>query len=75
MSEYLQPEIESPGQEIADILSTYGEEHGFDAQTCDEIAAMEFSEAFETAYSYLASAGLDSEVVLKSFMEPPQDED
>ena len=62
---------ENLGNEIANILRGYGEEHGFDSETCDEIAVMPFPDAFETAYGYLAQAGLDPDVVLASFMQEP----
>lgn len=75
MEEQAPPEIEKPGQELADILSSYGEEHGFDAQTCEEVADMEFEEAFETSYGYLSQAGLDPDEVLASFMEEPANEE
>jgi hypothetical protein len=61
------------GKKIADTLRGYGEEHGFDTQTCDEIAAMPFPEAFETAYGYLTQAGLDPDVVLARFMQEPEE--
>ncbi len=61
------------GGEIADVLRGYGDEHGFDSETCDEIAAMVFPDAFETAYDYLTRAGLDPDEVLTKFMEPPAD--
>lgn len=60
-------------QHIAEILTRYGEEHGFDTETCDEIASMDFPDAFETAFGYLAQAGLDPEEVLASFIEPPEE--
>ena len=66
-------ESEDLGGEIADVLRTYGEEHGFDAETCEEIAAMPFPEAFETAYGYLAQAGLDPDEVLSRFMQEPEE--
>ena len=47
---------EELGTEIADTLRPLGEEHGFDDETLDEIAAMPFSEAYETAYGYLTQA-------------------
>lgn len=62
---------EELGNEIADVLRPYGDEHGFDAETLDEISSMEFSEAFETAYGYCAQAGLDPDDVLARFMEAP----
>jgi hypothetical protein len=64
---------EDSGNEIAEVLRGYGEEHGFDAETCEEIAAMPFPEAFETAYSYLTSAGLDADTVLACFMQEPEE--
>lgn len=69
-----QPDSEkNPGREIADILTAYGEEHGFDPETCEEIASLPFPEAFETAYGYLTQAGLDPDEVLASFMQEPQE--
>lgn len=73
MEEQPNPEIEKSGQEIADIVSPLGEEHGFDPETCEEIAAQPFDEAFETAYGYLAQAGLDPDVVLAQFMESSEE--
>ncbi|MEX2006804.1 MAG: hypothetical protein WD877_01335 [Candidatus Saccharimonadales bacterium] len=69
------PEEQNPGQEIADVLSRLGEEYGFDSETCEEIAAMPFSDAFETAYSYLSQAGLDPDEILDEFMEEPTDQE
>jgi DNA polymerase III delta subunit len=63
-----------PSQEIASVLSTLGEDQGFDSETCDEIAQMPFEDAFETAYTYLISAGLDPDDLLRQFMETPSDE-
>jgi hypothetical protein len=37
-----EPGAEELGQEIADILRSYGEEHGFDEETCQEVADMPF---------------------------------
>jgi hypothetical protein len=66
---------QSPSKEIADLLSSrYGEEHGFDPETCEEIAAMPFEEAFETAYGYLAQAGVDPDEALSDFTEEPTEE-
>jgi hypothetical protein len=62
------------GFEIARVLSGFGSELGFDAQTCDEIAEMPFPEAFETAYGYLAQAGLDPDEVLAQFMQETEEE-
>lgn len=56
-------------QEIGSSLRALGEEHGFDKETCDEIAELPFDEAFETAYGYLVQAGLDPDEVLADFME------
>ncbi|OGL29984.1 hypothetical protein A3D14_02685 [Candidatus Saccharibacteria bacterium RIFCSPHIGHO2_02_FULL_47_12] len=57
-------------QDIADVLShTQSEEFKLDAETIAEIAAMDFEEAFETAYSYLAQAGLDADGVLAHWIE------
>lgn len=56
--------------EIAQLLfGDYGEEHGFDAETCAEIAEQPFEEAFQTAYSYLTQAGLDVDDVLARFID------
>jgi hypothetical protein len=55
--------------EIAGLLSDIGIEHGFDPETCAEIAALPFDEAFETAYGYLLQAGLDADEVLERFMQ------
>lgn len=62
------PEFEG-SQAIANILRTIGEEYGFDGETCDEIEALPFSEAFEVAYGYLMQAGLDPYRVLEAFIE------
>jgi hypothetical protein len=64
-------EPRTPSQEIAGMLSELGEAHGFDAETCDDIGNQPFEEALETAYSYLASAGLDPDEFLAGFFEPP----
>lgn len=61
-----------PGQdsaELAGVLEGLGEEFGFDSETCAEIAGMPFAEAYETAYSYLTSAGLDADTILQRFTE------
>ncbi len=65
----------SESQEIADILQSFGAEHGFDDETCQEIAVMDFPEAFETAYGYLTQAGLDPDEVLALYMEEPVEEE
>ncbi len=57
-------------QEIGDTLRALGEEHGFDKETCDEIAELPFDEAFETAYGYLVQAGFDTDEILADFIEP-----
>jgi hypothetical protein len=62
-------ENKTPSQNIAEILREFGEELNFDSETCDEIAAMPFEEAFEATYSYLTQAGLNDDVVLADFME------
>lgn len=54
---------------IASKLSSIGEEHGFDLDTCNEILGMSFAEAYETAYGYLAQAGLDADSILADFTE------
>jgi hypothetical protein len=56
-------------QEIATLLRDFGEEFGFDEQTCAEIADLPFEQAFETAYGYLAQAGLDADEILQRFVE------
>ena len=53
-----------------DTLRALGEEHGFDKETCDEIAELPFDEAFETAYGYLVQAGFDPDEILADFIEP-----
>lgn len=40
--------------------------------TCDEIAEMQFKDAFETIYSYLVQVDLDPEKILSDFMENPE---
>ena len=52
--------------EIADILRAIS---GFDSETCDEIAKLDFEEAFEMAYGYLAQAGLDADETLADFLD------
>lgn len=54
--------------EIVLILRVWGDEFGFDEETCREIFETPFEEAFESAYSYLAQAGLDADEVLKCFI-------
>jgi hypothetical protein len=58
---------------IAEILRGLGEEYGFDYETCDEIVAMPFEVAFETAYSYLTQAGLDADEILADFVEETEE--
>jgi hypothetical protein len=62
-------EIELSSAALADVLRQFGDEHGFDPETCDEIEAMPFEEAFEIAYGYLAQAGVDSDEALGIFLE------
>jgi hypothetical protein len=50
-------------------LSSLGETHGFDDETCYEILAMPFPEGLETAYSYLTRAGLNADTILADFIE------
>ena len=71
----LESEPEVLGSEIAEILKPYGEKHGFDLETCDEIAALPFEEAFETAYGYLVQTGLDPDEILAEFMQEPEEEE
>lgn len=58
---------------LANRLTSIGEEHGFDDETCYEILEMPFPEGFETAYSYLTQAGLDADEVLSEFTAEPQE--
>lgn len=51
------------------LLNSFGPEYGFDYETCNEIAAMPFEEAFQMAYSYLMQAGCDPDEVLAEFIE------
>ena len=60
---------------IAETLGYFGEDFGFDEETCAEIAEMPFEEAFETAYGYLAQAGIDPEEALCDFMEASEQTD
>lgn len=64
-------------QQIADRLRALGEEHGFDKETCDEIAGLPPDEAYEAAYGLIMQAGLDPDEliadpdeVLADFKEP-----
>ena len=68
-----EPNQEELGQELADVLRSYGEERGFDEETCQEVADMPFGEAFEVAYGYLTQAGLDPDEILAPFMEQPEE--
>lgn len=71
-----QPNFETDGnesQQLANILRGFGEEHGFDDETCEEIAVMPFEEAFETTYGYLSQSGLDPHEVLTNFMQEPEE--
>ena len=65
-------EQEEHGGKIADVLRKLGEDNGFDDETCDEVASMPFTDAFEAAYGYLTQAGLDPDEELASFMEDPE---
>ena len=49
------------------LFDSFGVAHGFDYETCNELAALPFSEAFEAAYNYLSQAGLDPDKVLEEF--------
>jgi hypothetical protein len=73
-SEHSGQEPVTPSQEIAWMLSQYGEEAGFDSQTLDELAREPFEEAFETAYSYLTQAGIDADEALAPWIEPEPNE-
>jgi hypothetical protein len=68
-------EEKTPSQKIAGILRELGEELGFDSETCDEVAAMSFEKAFETAYGYVTQAGLDADEILADFTEVPEETD
>ncbi len=68
----IEQEPKSPSQEIADILSGIGEEHGFDLETVAEIAAAPFEEALEMAYSYLIQADLNADVLLAAYFDNTQ---
>ena len=59
----------APSIEIARTLSQLGARYGFDDQTIAEIANESYELAFETAYGYLAQAGLDADEVLRAFVE------
>jgi len=59
----------SQSGKITETLGYFGEDFGFDEETCTEIAEMPFEEAFETAYSYLVQAEIDPEEALCDFME------
>lgn len=54
---------------VADVLRGIGEEYGFDAETCDEVAPHPFDEAFEIAYGHILQAGLDPDILLGSFTD------
>lgn len=56
-------------KEIAESLALY-EDYSLDPETCSEIAAMPFDNAFETAYGYLVQAGLDADEILVQFIQP-----
>lgn len=56
--------------EIISVLDDLGENHGFDAETLDEIKALSFEEGYEVAYGYLTQAGLDADEILTRFTEP-----
>jgi len=67
-------EEEKTGEEIARLLRVrFGDEYGFDLETCEEIGVMPLGEAFETAYGYLAQAGLDPDEALAEFMEETEE--
>lgn len=58
-----------PSSEIARLLTSFGSEYGFDDETCAEIAAEPYSQAFEIAYGYLMQAGFDADEILYEFMD------
>ena len=58
--------------EIASVLARFGEEHGFDAQTLQDIKTLSFEEAFEAGYSFLIQLGLDADEILVDFLEPEE---
>lgn len=69
-----QPEQPSRSYEIAAHLqASFGEELGFDDETVAEIAEMPFGDAFETAYGYLTQAGINADIALAGWLEPPED--
>jgi len=59
----------SPSQEISNLLLEFGEEFGFDEETCKEVSEMEFEDAFEVTYGYLVQAGLDADEILSDFLK------
>lgn len=59
----------APSVEIARLLSSLGEEFGFDDETVAEISVEPYGQAFEMAYSYLTQAGLDADEILSVFMD------
>ncbi len=66
---------ERPSYGIAQALSVIerdGEEL-FDRETLDEIADMDYGEAFEVAYGYLTQAELDPEIVLEPWIDKPNE--
>lgn len=57
-----------PSAEIADMLTSIGEEYGFDDETVAEIADLPYAQAFVIAYSYVIQAGLDADEMLSVFL-------
>jgi hypothetical protein len=59
--------LPTTGRECAKILTTFGEDYGFDAQTYQEIADLPFAEALSDAYGMLMQAGLDANELLAKY--------
>jgi hypothetical protein len=57
------------GEELAEILQRIG----FEAGTCQKIAAMPFPEAFNTAQRCLEEFDFDADEILAPFTEEPDE--
>jgi len=56
-------------KEIADILRTYGDDYGFDEETCQEVAELPYGDAVELSYNLLTQIGFDAHTILFKYFD------
>lgn len=52
---------------LSDVLKTFGDDYGFDEETCEKVAAMAYPQALEVAEGLLAHANLNPDELLAPF--------